>query len=222
MAIILLGDAIVVHVCCVLILASVPPVSRDALIHHLAVPKMYLANGGIYEIPSMHFSYFPMNLDMLYLLPLYFGKDIAAKYIHFSFALFTAGLLYWYLKDVLNRTYGLIGALFFLTIPVVVKLSVTVYVDLGLIFFSWACLYFFLKWCDTQFSFRYLALAGVACGLALGTKYNGLILLVIMAVFVPIAFSSKKNAGLERGEYRERYKNSYKGLQWGAYLSRLR
>ena len=163
---------------------------------------MYLANGGIYEIPSMHFSYFPMNLDMLYLLPLYFGKDIAAKYIHFSFALFTAGLLYWYLKDVLNRTYGLIGALFFLTIPVIVKLSVTVYVDLGLIFFSWACLYFFLKWWDISFAPRYLIFAGISCGLALGTKYNGLILLVIMAGLVPIAYSITNNSGLERKDYK--------------------
>lgn len=206
----------VIHICCVLILASVPPVSRDALIHHLTIPKMYLLNGGIYEIPSMHFSYFPMNLDLLYLLPLYFKNDIAAKYIHFCFALLTAGLLYRYLKDTLNRTYGLIGALFFLTIPVIVKLSVTVYVDLGLIFFSWACLYYFLKWLDTDYSLRYLVLAGIFCGLALGTKYNGLILFFIMAGLVPLAYSLKKNDGLSKGDSRQHYKNSLKGLQWGA------
>jgi len=33
------------------ILASVPPVSKDALTHHLAVPKLFLKHGGIYEIP---------------------------------------------------------------------------------------------------------------------------------------------------------------------------
>ena len=59
----------------VLILASVPPVSRDALTHHLTIPKMYLAHGGIYEIPSIQFSYFPMNLDLLYLSALYFKQD---------------------------------------------------------------------------------------------------------------------------------------------------
>ncbi len=34
------------------ILASVPPVDRDALTHHLFVPKLWLQHGGIYEIPG--------------------------------------------------------------------------------------------------------------------------------------------------------------------------
>ena len=68
-------------------MAAVPPVSRDALTHHLAVPKLYLHYGGMVEIPAIVFSYYPMNLDLLYLLPLYFGNDILPKFIHFTFAL---------------------------------------------------------------------------------------------------------------------------------------
>ena len=80
-------------ICSIIILGSVPPVSRDALTHHLAIPKLYLEHQGIYEIPFMEFSYYPMNLDLLYLIPLYFGNDIAPKFIHFSFALLTAWLM---------------------------------------------------------------------------------------------------------------------------------
>ena len=72
------------------ILAWIPPISRDALIHHLAVPKLYLNNGGVYEIPFMDFSYYPMNLDLLYMIPLYFGQDIIPKIIHMAFAFLTA------------------------------------------------------------------------------------------------------------------------------------
>ncbi|MCP4673149.1 MAG: phospholipid carrier-dependent glycosyltransferase [Desulfobacula sp.] len=199
---------------CILVLAGVPPVSRDALTHHLTIPKMYLVHGGIYEIPSIQFSYFPMNLDLLYLAALYFKNDIAPKYIHFLFALLTAGLIHRYLKQVLNQTYGLLGALFFLSIPVIVKLSVTVYVDLGLIFFSWASLYLLIKWHDTDFSPGYLLLAGVGCGLALGTKYNGLILLPIMGAIIPILYSSKKNRDVPKKNIRLRYKHSFLGLGW--------
>ena len=199
---------------CILILASVPPVSRDALIHHLAVPKMYLRHGGIYEIGSMHFSYFPMNLDLLYLVPLYFKADIVAKYIHFLFALFCAGLIYRYLKQVMDRAWGLTGALFFLTIPVIVRLSTTVYVDLGLIFFSWASLYSVLRWYDTSFAPRHLVLAGVTCGLALGTKYNGLILLPIMGAMIPLLYSYRRNRDIPRQNFRLRYIHSIKGLGW--------
>jgi len=206
---------ICLHVICIIILGSVPPISRDALIHHLTIPKMYLHHGGIYEIPSMHFSYFPMNLDLLYILPLYFKKAFAAKYVHFLFALLTAGLLYRYLKKRLGHVYGLTGALFFLTIPVIVKLSVTVYVDLGLIFFSWACLYFFLEWYDSRFNHRFLIFSAISCGLALGTKYNALILLLIMSAMVPLAYSLKRNKTISENERGQRYRNSFKGIMLG-------
>ena len=93
-----LTGLLVILVASILILCWVPPVSRDALTHHLAVPKLYLAHGGIYEIPSISFSYYPMNLDLLYLIALYFGSDIVPKFIHFSFALLCGGLIYGYLK----------------------------------------------------------------------------------------------------------------------------
>jgi hypothetical protein len=206
---------LLVHVVVVVILGSVPPISRDALNHHLAVPKMYLLHGGMHEIPSMHFSYFPMNVDLLYMLPLYFKFDIAAKYLHFLFALLTAWLLYRYLKKIISPAYGLLGALFFLTIPVIVKLSVIAYVDLGLIFFSWLCLYSFLKWCDTEYKPRYLIVAGVACGLALGTKYNALILLLIMAAMIPLTYSRNQNKRFSQHNLKERNRHSLKGVYWG-------
>ena len=120
----------------IVVLSSVPPVSKDALVHHLAVPKLYLEHGGMYEIPSMPFSYYPMNLDLLYLIPLSFGQDILPKFIHFCFALLTAGIIFIYLRPRTNTTYSLLGSIFFISIPIVIKLSITAYVDLGVIFFS--------------------------------------------------------------------------------------
>ena len=179
---------------CVFILASVPPVDRDALTHHLAVPKLYLKHGGMVEIPSVPFSYYPMNLDLLYLIPLYFGNDIVPKYIHFAFALLTAWLIYGYLRRRLeNPFWGLLGALMFLSLPVIVKLSVTVYVDLGLIFFSTASLLYLLKWASKGYPTRYLILSGACCGLALGTKYNALISLLLLASLVPILYVRGQN-----------------------------
>ena len=173
----------------IIILASVPPISKDALVHHLAVPKLYLKQGGIYEIPSMVFSYYPMNLDLLYLVPLYFGNDIIPKFIHFTFALLTAWLIFNYLRRRINIVYALLGAVFFLSIPIVVKLSITVYVDLGLIFFSTASLLLLLRWIESGFRFKFLIISAICCGLAMGTKYNGLITLFLLTLFVPFLYS---------------------------------
>jgi hypothetical protein len=185
----LLPGLLALLIASILVLAAVPPVSRDALTHHLALPKLYLQYGGLIEIPEIEFSYYPMNLDLLYMLPLYFGNDILPKYIHFIFGLLTAWLIYAYLR---NRTgqngYGLLGALLFLSLPVIIKLSFTVYVDLGLVFFSTAALLSQLKWAASGFKLRYLLIGAFACGLALGTKYNGLVTFFLLVCFTPILY----------------------------------
>ncbi len=195
------GLLITVIIAGILVLACVPPVSRDALTHHLAVPKLYLEQGSMHEIPGCVFSYYPMNLDLLYMIPLALGNDIIPKYIHLAFALLTAAWLFRYLKKELNTLSGMLGALLFLSIPVIIKLSITVYVDLGLIFFSTAALLICLEWRRSGFRNRYLLMAAVFCGLALGTKYNGLITFFLLTMLIPFAYAAGKR---KKGVYRIR------------------
>ncbi len=173
----------------IVVLSWVPPVSKDALVHHLAVPKLYLEHGGVYEIPSMPFSYYPMNLDLLYLIPLKFGQDILPKFIHFCFALLTAGIIFGYLKPRTSRTFALLGVILFLSIPIIIKLSITAYVDLGIIFFSTASVFLIFKWMKSGFHLGLLILSAVFCGLAMGTKYNGLVVLFLLTLLVPFLYS---------------------------------
>jgi 4-amino-4-deoxy-L-arabinose transferase-like glycosyltransferase len=179
----------IVLILSIMVLSMVPPVAKDELVHHLAVPKLYLKHGGIFEIPSMPFSYYPMNLQLLYLAPLYFGNDIVPKFIHFSFALATAWLIYRYLKRRTLKICAFWGTFFFLSVPIVVKLSITAYIDLGITFFSFASLLSLLRWMEKGFHPRDLIFSGVLCGLALGTKYNGLVVLLLLMLFVPWFYS---------------------------------
>jgi len=179
----------------IIILALVPPVSRDALIHHLAVPKIFLQHGSLCELPYLPFSYYPMNLDFLYMIPLYFGNDIIPKFIHFGFALLTAWLIYGYLKRRTSLTYALFGVVFFLSIPVIIKLSITVYVDLGVIFFSTAALLLLLRWIENGFLKRDLIYAACMCGLAMGVKYNGLITFFLLSCLIPFYSSRYRQTG---------------------------
>ncbi|MCI5130489.1 MAG: phospholipid carrier-dependent glycosyltransferase, partial [Candidatus Electrothrix sp. EH2] len=181
----LLQAVLALVVLCLALLACTPPFSRDALIHHLQVPLLYLQHGGIYEIPELKFSYYPMNLDLLYMGALWMGNDILPKYIHMFFAFATALLLHWHLKKRLSSTYAWLGVVFFLSIPIIIKLSITVYVDLGLVFFSTAALLFLFRWLEST-RMRDLLLAGGCCGLAIGTKYNGLLVLFLLTFMVPV------------------------------------
>ncbi len=196
----------------VIILSYVPPVNRDELNHHLAIPKLYLKHGNIYEMPDRVFSYYPMNLDLLYMLPLYFGNDIIPKFIHFSFGLLTALLIFGYLKKRVNSIYGLFGVFLFLSIPVILKLSITVYVDLGLIFFSTASLIYLIKWIENNFKLSSLIISALWCGLAIGTKYNGLIVLFILTLFVPFIYSRSMYFQTEK---RTLFKSEIKAIGYG-------
>lgn len=168
-------------------MAAVPPVSRDALTHHLLIPRLYLEYGGIHEIPHIPFSYYPMNLDLLYLVPMALGSDIGAKYVHMGFGLLTAVWIAIHLRRRLGLGYGLLGALLLLTLPVVVKLSITAYVDLGLVFFTTAALLALVRWLESGHRARHLVTAGIWCGLAMGTKPNGMVVFVLLALAAAFA-----------------------------------
>ncbi len=176
-------------------MGSVPPVSRDALSHHLLVPKRYLQMGQLGELPDIPFSYYPMNIQLLYMVPLYFGNDVAPAYIHLAFGLLTTALIIDYLRKRLSLLYGVVGGALFLSLPIVVRLSTVAYVDLGLVFFSTASIMCFIRWTETQFAVKHLMLSGIFCGLCMGAKYNGLIVLCLMALMIPFVYVRRNRLG---------------------------
>ncbi len=176
------------HIAWVVLLASVPPVSRDAMTHHLAVPRLWIERGLLAELPEISFSYYPQLLDILYMLPLYAGVDFAAKYLHFAFALMTAAIIFLFVRRRIGAAWGALAGLMFLTIPVILKLSVTVYVDLGLIFFSAGALFAMVLWLEDTERFKWLLIAAVCSGFALSTKYSALISFFVMSLALPLFF----------------------------------
>lgn len=172
------------------ILNLTPPTARDAIIHHLAIPKLWLENGGFYEIKWADFSYFPMNVDLLYIIPLYFNKDFMANFIHMGFGIGTALLIYQYLKNRIGRIAGLLGILVFLSTPIVIRSSTQAYVDLGLTFFATAGILAFIRYRDDGFKdFKWLLVSSLAMGLALGTKYNALIIWFFLTLSITFVYS---------------------------------
>ncbi len=174
-----------------------PPISRDALIHHLAIPKLWLTHGGFYEIPWANFSYYPMNIDLLYLIPLYSKNDIVPKFIHFAFGLGIGLLVYNYLKNKLGKNWGLLGFLIFLSTPIIVHLSTTAYVDLGMTFFTTASILAFIKWRDGNYKdTKWLLISAVCMGLAAGSKYNAMIAWLFLNLMMIFYYSRDTENGL--------------------------
>jgi len=166
-----------------------PPISRDALVHHLAVPKLWIRHGGFYEIPWANFSYYPMYINLLYIVCLYFKNDIAPKFIHLAFGLGTGWLIFLYLKQKINRNWALLGMVIFITTPVVIWLCTSAYIDLGMTFFTTGSVLAFVKWRDSEYKkFVWFLISSISMGIAVGSKYNALIAWFIMNMMLMFGF----------------------------------
>jgi len=194
----LLCTTIIVFLCTEIILNLTPPISRDALIHHLAVPKLWLKHGGIYEIPWAEYSYYPMFINLLYLACLYLKNDVVPKFIHFGFGIGTGWLIYLYLKQKLCRNWGLLGVVIFITTPIIVWLSTSAYIDLGMTFFTTGSILAFIRWRDSEYSkIKWFFISSFCMGIAIGSKYNALIAWFIVNLMLMLSYvrDTKKQIG---------------------------
>ena len=153
-----------------------PPISRDALIHHLAIPKWYIKHHGIVDIPFSMPSYYPPLMEMLYSIAILISSDILAKLIHFFF--YVGSLLFTYAlgRLLLTRFASLFAVLLFGSLPVVCQVSSTAYADLGLTFFTLGGFFALFRWSQTR-NKGWFCLGALMTGWAVGCKYNGLIVI---------------------------------------------
>ncbi len=179
-------------------LSLTPVIERDALIHHLALPKIWLKNGAFKIDTFRIFSFYPANLHILYYISLKMHLDFLPKFIHSLFLLLTSVLVYTYIKQHTNKIYlAVLAFILIISIPINQRLASESYVDLGLLFFSMLSLLYFLQWKNSDFnSKKYFYISAIGSGLAIGTKYNGLIPFLIINFFVMFSFSRRKKENL--------------------------
>ena len=174
------------------LLVLTPETGKDALIYHLAVPKLYLKAGGFHFIPGNIFAGYPLLGDMHYIIALFFQNDILAKAMHFTvlcWILLGIGLFARRLMK--GNRFPALAMLIFASIPSVFSVSHMAYNDLFLAFFTLAAIYAFLRWSE-QGTAGWLVLCSLFCGSAAACKYTALLLLPLG--FLGILWSSREKA----------------------------
>jgi hypothetical protein len=159
-----------------LFLVLTPEVGKDALIYHLAVPKLYLLHHGFYFIPGNIFASYPLLGEMHYLLALFLQNDILAKAMNYAILcgiLLGMGLFASFLLR--EHIFPVLCMLIFLSIPSVFAVSHMAYNDLFVTFFTLAALYSFVRWSEQRLT-AWLILCGVFTGSAAACKYTALLL----------------------------------------------
>jgi hypothetical protein len=161
------------------VLNLVPPVARDELTHHLAIPALYVRAGRLIEVPFADQSYYPMLLEMFYTPLLRWLPDNSSKYLHLLYGVATAGVIGLYVRRQHDAQAAALAGLLVLSTPVVFALGASAYVDLGLLFYATAALVALLIWAE-QPRMKWLVLSALLAGLAASTKYNGFLVVILL------------------------------------------
>jgi 4-amino-4-deoxy-L-arabinose transferase-like glycosyltransferase len=170
----------------VFIHALTPPWDYDGLMYHLPGPRHFLeSNAVIPDIENWHAND-PFTWEMVSTIGLAFGDDIFAKLLHYS-----AGWLYVvaaaiFAKRWLTPDDAVLSAGVLLTVPTLPMWAAFAYIDLGWAAFEFLALFVALIGWSTK-NRRFYIIAGLLSGLAMGSKYLGLVGFAVLGSFIALA-----------------------------------
>lgn len=175
------------HITLNLLSCLAPPSASDPLTYHLAIPKLYIQQHRITYLPQLWFSNLPFTLEMLFSLGMLLSSDRVAALIHFFFGVLVLVTIISFCHKNKIKLSLLAGAIFYSSAIVTFE-STSAFVDLGLTLFGLLAVYAFLYWQETK-QRKWLLLSGIFVGFASGTKYLGLIPLIVILIILVIKVS---------------------------------
>ena len=150
-----------------------PPHQSDEIRYHLPYALHFVEQGAI--VPDLHLRYpfFTLNINLLYSFALLIGDDLTTHFMHFMLGFLAALNLYALVRRLTDALTAFCSALLFLTLPTVLRLAASAYIDLGLACFTFAALVC-LSHCRSNAGRPLILCAGLLFGIALGAKYLAL------------------------------------------------
>ncbi len=165
--------------------ALTPPHHWDALTYHLAAPRYFLDTGWIQPVPEIEWSNLPLTAELLYGVGLAFGSEAFSQLLHTAFGGIIAVALWGFTCSRVDRLTAWIAVAIFVSTPQVQMWSRIANIDLALACFIFLAIVAALHAGDMAVdghplsasewltgNRRWLILAGVFAGLALGSKYQ--------------------------------------------------
>lgn len=161
--------------------AVAPEIQYDAANVYLAVPKLYLQNGGFLDLPYFWNSYMAHLLSLIYGLCLSIGGMSAPKLFIFGTGVLAACSVYVIGRRLFSDEVGVWASMLFYSTPLVIALSGTASLDLPQTFFITSSIAAFLRWHETS-RWGWMAVSGWIAGVAAASKVAALSTLIVFPV----------------------------------------
>ena len=166
-----------------LVAASAPVIFFDALVYHIALPKLHLIQGSLSSTPFNSYEGVPMLSQFFMAVAMSWAAESAFQLAHFGFAIaICLTILGIFPKE--KRSYGYLASLAILTIPIAFITLGAAGTDLPLSFYILLGIITIGKAVDErpENSEYWFLIAGFLIGAAMATKYT----VWAVAVFLPI------------------------------------
>ncbi|HXH22251.1 MAG TPA: hypothetical protein VNN10_09485 [Dehalococcoidia bacterium] len=161
-----------------------PQTQFDALHYHFAMPRIFLWEGGFVERPDILQSYFPLGLEMAYVVAYWLGGEATMTLLHWLFAPLLAAALWAAGNALFGRGAGALAATVFLLAPLILSESFGASSDLAMTFWLLAAALALVLYTRSP-SAGAAVFAGLCAGLALTFKIvSGLYILPLAGVFL--------------------------------------
>ena len=151
-----------------------PETFYDAQFYLLGLVTKWKLNHKIAIDPFINQSYYPFNINMLYLNGLILNNEISAKLIHFGCGLFISYTVYVLCKKYFSRTAAVVAAVIFYTVPLSMMVSWKTAIELGIGVFETLMIFCFVSYMNDN-NKKWLVFSGIMCGFALGSKYTSVL-----------------------------------------------
>ncbi|MBN2466851.1 MAG: glycosyltransferase family 39 protein [Deltaproteobacteria bacterium] len=169
-----------------LLKALLPPHGpTDVLYYHMTLPKLFLAHGALATYPTFFPSFFPGNGEILFSLSLLLGGPVLVNLTHFGFVILTVMALYAYAQKYFRKEYAIVPGILYLTAPVVNSWGTMAYTG-GILSFYLLILCMVLMESSKESNRRVVLVWGLLTGMALGIKYQALLLIGVLYFCVAV------------------------------------
>ena len=160
-----------------------PPWDYDGLMYHLVGPRAFLNAGRLYPVPESFFLNGPLTGEMLFTLGMAFGDDVFPKLLHFTWGLLLVAATYAAGRRWVGGRGGWLSAVVLLSVPALPVWAAFAYIDVTWSVFEFLALMAAVIWWSSR-SPRWLVFSGLMAGLAMGTKYLGMMGFGVIGLFI--------------------------------------
>jgi hypothetical protein len=157
-----------------LIGALAPETFYDSLVYNIGLPQNWINFHTIFSDKRILVSFFPLNFSVLYTVGILLGSDITAKLMSFSFMAGTLVAVYLFGRKHVSSQAGVLAALIFFTVPLVMNISCKTAIEPGLAFFEFLAIFSFINWSSSASNnSKWFYVSALCAGIAMGGKYTG-------------------------------------------------